>query len=178
MNVKEKRKTIIDKTELDREVLSEFKRYNPWAKNLNSLAEISKEIANPTGMITTKLDSENELRNVRSRVYARMRNEKKLEQAIFWTQKMDSGNFRPMLNKMGLALNRNGKVYCSDNGRAILTYWLENYVLKEIEKQLNLTGIKVRNGITCNSHNLLDFTNCTPIQKEKSHESEDNPVFS
>jgi predicted nucleic acid-binding Zn ribbon protein len=124
-------------------------------------------------LLQRKLSDEEkrELRNCRANCYNELRDEKRNKSANFWCEKMTAGNLKNLLNRAGFTV-RDGNVYCSDSGRAILKWYVDYAVLPLIEKEIGLTGIKLRKNVGPSGDKMFDFCDCHIVENKKEVKDE------
>ena len=90
--------------------------------------------------------------------YARMRTELRDKTAFLWLYKLDNGNIIDWLKKKGCSVDQSGRVDCSKLANKVLEEYLKTVLVKELETNFNLTGVKVKNKVTARCRNCLDFS--------------------
>ena len=152
-----KRKSIIDRNELDRRTEEYVNQHKP-----NVLKFFLRDRKNWTA------DQQDEWRNARSNMYYRMRKENKERTKDFWLEQMDNGIFEVFFKKYGLTTWA-GNVSFIDNGSLILTKYLKDIVLPALKKEMNIKGVTLNHkrvsGLTVD---LFNWENAEVLDEEVS----------
>lgn len=90
--------------------------------------------------------------------YARMRTELRDKTAFLWLYKLDNGNIIDWLKKKGCFVYPDGRIDCSKLADKVLEEYLKTVLVKELETNFNLTGVKVKNKVTARCRNCFDFS--------------------
>ena len=107
-------------------------------------------------------------KSAKANVYCRMRAENKERCKTFWLEQMDNGCFKEFFKKYGLVII-NGRVRFADYGSFILTSYLNNRVLPQLEKEMNIKGVKLKGKRASGmSSNLLNWEHAEVINEEVS----------
>lgn len=151
------KETLLDKKQYDKRVAEEVaSRHYYFSSNFNY--EDKK---------TWTDNDKREVRNAKSLIYHQMRQELKTKHNKFWMDTMDTGNLKNLLNRFGLQVFR-GNVRCADTGSYIIKAFLEQIVIPAIEKEIGITGIRLKKRCSALSNSLLDFT-FAEIKEEEPH---------
>jgi len=97
-------------------------------------------------------------RNAKSCTYHRLRTQLKIKTAKMWTNTLTAGNLKPWLNKYGITTYDGSNYRCNRLADSLVKYYIENTVLPAMEKELNITGVKITKRISANCMNCLDFS--------------------
>lgn len=105
--------------------------------------------------------------NEYSNLYNQMRKEAAETKRKRWLTLAGEENFKAVLEDMGLTIRRDG-IRAMDSGRKLFRYYLENVVIPRIEKEFNITGIKIPNNISPLSYqSCLNFEEVELIETDK-----------
>lgn len=97
-------------------------------------------------------------RKERATVYTQMRTELRDKTAFLWLYQLDNGNIIDWLKTKGCFVYSNGRIDCSKLADKLLEEYLKTVLVKELETNFNLTGVKVKNKVTARCRNCLDFS--------------------
>lgn len=144
---------LIKAEELHRRVISNLswrrRRYSDETWNL--LQDLSQKSKWPKEL---RSDYNKEKANE----YARMRAELRDKAGFLWLYQLDNGNIIDWLKKKGCSVDQNGRIDCSRLADKVLEVYLKTVLVKELETNFNLTGVKVKNKVTARCRNCLDFS--------------------
>lgn len=106
-----------------------------------------------------------------SRAYNEVKKEHSQKAAILWTKIMDSGNLKKLFNSYGFVLH-DGKVSAYDAGSVIIRAVLDQ-VIKDIEKDIGLTGLKIKKRVTALTTDLIDWSEVRPVEENEGSNKEE-----
>lgn len=144
---------LIDSKELHERVVSNLS----WYKHKYS-AEALNLLKDPSQKHKWPKELQEAYRNEKATVYSQMRTELRDRSAFLWLYQLDSGNIIDWLKKKGCFVYSNGRIDCSKLADKLLEEYLKTVLVKELETNFNLTGVKVKNKVTARCRNCLDFS--------------------
>lgn len=107
-------------------------------------------------------DEVSRYKNARSTTYCRLRTSLKKKTAKMWIETLTAGNLKPWLNKHGIAVSRyyNGDTQfsCKKLANYLVRFYIENTLIPSMEKELNITGVKMTKNTSACCQNCLDFS--------------------
>lgn len=105
-----------------------------------------------------------------SNAYNEVKKQQAQKAAILWTKIMDSGNLEKLFNSYGFVLH-DGKVSAYDAGSVIVRAVLDQ-VIKDIEKDIGLTGLKIKKRVTALTTDLIDWSEVRPVEESDEEKIE------
>lgn len=151
------RKTLIDKSELDRRTEEYVNQWRPGPLKLEY-----KNRAN------WNEEEKKAWKNARANVYCRMRAENKERTRNFWLQMLGNNALKEFFKKYGLHVWYD-RVQFVDCGSIILTHYLNDVVLPAFEKEVNIKGVKLKHKRTSGlTQDLFDWENAEVLNEEVS----------
>ena len=97
-------------------------------------------------------------RNAKSCTYHRLRTKLKKETARVWTNKLTAGNLRPWLSKHGINTYDGTNYNCCKLADSLVKYYIQNTVIPAMERELNITGVRMTKNTSAMCMNCLDFS--------------------
>jgi len=97
-------------------------------------------------------------RNARSCTYCRLRSQLKTKAAKMWTNTLTAGNLKPWLSRHGINTYDGSNYSCRKLADSLIKYYIQNTVIPAMEKELNITGVKMTKNTSANCMNCLDFS--------------------
>lgn len=144
---------LIDSKELHERVVSNLS----WYKHKYS-AEALNLLKDPSQKHKWPKELQEAYRNEKATVYSQMRTELRDRSAFLWLYQLDNGNIIDWLKKKGCFVYSNGRIDCAKLADKLLEEYLKTVLVKELETNFNLTGVKVKNKVTARCRNCLDFS--------------------
>ena len=102
-------------------------------------------------------------KNARATIYARLRAELKRKSAKMWVETLTAGNLEPWLKNHGINVYKSyysDDVYfgCKQLANQLVKHYIEKVIIPGLEKDLNITGVKMTRNTTSDCQNCLDFS--------------------
>lgn len=144
---------LIDVEDLHRRVvkgLSHYK-YKYTAEDLKLIHDLSQKKK-------WSKELQEDYRRERATIYAQMRAELRNKTAFLWLYQLDNGSMINWLKEKGCFVYPDGRIDCSKLADKVLEEYLKTVLVKELETNFNLTGVKVKNKVTARCRNCFDFS--------------------